>query len=355
MPAALEPPAEADWRLRAYQPGDEGPLREGFERVYGRPLSEASWRWKLKTRPSPAENLWLAVDRDDRPVFHYAGIPGRLHLPTGTFDALVGVDYWTLPEYRRRGIFTRCASWVHEHWRRAGVVGLLGAPNEQFGSRRRYLGWRHLFPLRWLIRPLRPEAIAARRLGVSSLGRIRAPGMVWNRLWDRRSPIAAGIDLRVGTAEQLSEEGSFDTGRWGFEHGSAWARWRYLECPHHDFQVLLAYRRERLTGYVAWRLEEQTDRRFAYIAELTCASRDAAVRDALISAAIDHCLASDAVAVATLAMPGTDLYRAWRRRGFLLSWGSFGIHCLPFSDEMSPAALRDPRRWDLVGGDFDVI
>ena len=353
--APQEPPAEADWRLRPYRSGDEVLLREGFERVFGRPISEATWQWKLKTRPAPTENVWLAVDRDERPVFHYAGIPCRLRLPAGCFDAMVAVDLWTLPEYRRRGIFTRCASWVHEHWRRAGVVGLLGAPNEQYGSRDRYLGWRRLLPLRWLIRPLRPEAIAARRLGISLLERVRWPGRLWDRLSDVRPETAPGIEIRLETPAGLAGEQRLDTARCCLERSEPWIRWRYLQCPRYDYSVLVARRKDRMVGYLAYRLDDAESGSFAFIAELAASPEDPGVREALIGAAIERLRDAGSVAVATLAVPSTDLYRAWRRRGFLFSWGDFGIQCLPLRDEMSPGDLRDPSLWDLSGGDFDVI
>ena len=104
--ATEKPPPRGDgWRLRAYREGDERWIVQQFERVFRRRISAELWRWKFKTFPSPVENVWLAVDGDDRPIFQYAAMPHRLRLPTGTADALVLVDLWTAPEYRRRNIF----------------------------------------------------------------------------------------------------------------------------------------------------------------------------------------------------------------------------------------------------------
>ena len=347
------PPHTSEWRLRAVRPGDGPRILEGFARVNGRAMSEASWRWKLRTRPATVDNAWIAVDRDERPIFHYAGIPCRLRLPAGTFDALVVVDLWTLPEHRRRGVFTRCARWVHEHWRRGGIAGLLGAPNEQFGSRDRFLGWRHLFPLRWQIRPLRPEAIVARRLGRPGLGRLRGLGTAWNRLWDRRLP--PGIEIRQVGLDQLAGASWPEATGWGVERGEPWLRWRYLTCPHHPYRVLAARCEDRLAGYLAYRVEEHGGRRFAFVAELVAEEDDSTVTEALITAVIERLKSAGAVAVATLAVPSTELYRAFRRRGFVFSWGSFGVQCVPFSGVMDPAVLRDPRCWTFAGGDLDVI
>ena len=69
--------------MRPYQPGDERDLVALFQRVFGRPLTETHWRWKLKQLPSPVENVWLAVAQNGNPIFQYAGIPVRYHLPIG--------------------------------------------------------------------------------------------------------------------------------------------------------------------------------------------------------------------------------------------------------------------------------
>ncbi len=362
------PPSDQAWRLRGYQPGDERAILAGFERVYGWQMTEATWRWKLKTRESLTENVWVAVDRREQPIFHYAGIPCRLQLPDGTFDALVAVDLWTLPEYRRQGMFTRCAGWIHEHWREAGYVGLIGAPNEQFGSRDRYLGWRPLFPLRWQIRPIRPQAIAARRLGFAGSSRAHGIDRLWNRWWDRGAKIPTG--WVVHAAENRSPNaGALTAGcdvmpqtsaSWGLERGTEWVRWRYQACPRFDYSVLIARHHKRDGngldgGYLVYRIEELAGRRFGFIAEVVAEGNDPVVIEALMTAGIARLVSAGVDAIASLAVPSTDLYRRWRRRGFLFSWGSFGVQCLPFSAQMDPQVLRDPQRWSLTGGDFDVI
>lgn len=349
------PPRTDDWCLRPARPADVPRILEGFDRVYGRAPSAATWYWKLATRASAVDDAWIAVDRDGRPIFHYAGLPCRLRLPAGSFDARVAVDLWTVPEYRRQGIFTRCARWVHEQWRQAGVVGLFGAPGEQFGSRDHVLGWRRLFPLRWQIRPLRPEAIVARRLGLPGLARLRIAGRGWNGFWNLRARLAPGIEIRRVGLEELAGTAWPEAAGWGLERGADWIRWRYLTCPRHDYRVWVACRGERAAGYLVDRVEEQDGRRFAYVAELVAEDGDAAVLESLISAAVARLEADGAVAIATLAVPGTASCAAWRRRGFLFSWGSFGLQCLPLSDVMDPAELRDPRRWTVAGGDLDVI
>ncbi len=343
------------WRLRAYREGDEHWIVRQFERIFRRHLSAESWRWKLKTLPSPVENVWLAVDGDDRPIFQYAAIPRRLRLPAGTADVLVLVDLWTAPEFRRRGIFTASARWVHNYWRRHGVAGVLSPFNARREPRYRRLGWRHLFPLSWQIRPLRPEAIAARRLRIPSLARWRWFGQVWNRWCDRGARPALGVEIReIGGGDLAALEPARPAGRrFSLAHDAAWVRWRYLACPHHRYAVLAARRAGGAAGHLAYRIEESNGRCFAFVAELV-ADQPEVARE-LIDAATARCADRSAVAVATLAVPGTGLCRAWRRRGFLFSWGQFCVHWLPLRDDPPLAQLRDPRAWEMTGGDYDVI
>ncbi len=348
-----QPPRGDGWRLRAYREGDERWIVLQFERVFGRRISEELWRWKLKTRPSPVENVWLGVDDDDRPIFQYAAIPRRLRFPGGAVDVLVLVDLWTAPEYRRRRIFTTSARWVHDHWRRSGIAGVLSPFNARGEPRYRRLGWQYLFPLRWRIRPLRPEAIAARRLGIPALQRWRWLGGAWNRFWDRGAMPVPEVEIR-----EIGEppEGGWEIParvRFALEHDPAWVDWRYFASPHHRYSLLAASRSGRPAGHLAYRIENSGDRRFAFVAELVGDAPE--VERALIDAVVTRLASRSVVAVATLATPGTDLDRAWRRRGFVFSWGQFCVHWLPLRDDPPWVQLRNPRAWEMTGGDYDVI
>lgn len=359
-PSLLDnPPEGSGWRLRPVRPDDEAGIVASFEQANSRALTAEAWRWKLGKPAGSAATAWVAVDGAERPICHYAGIPCRLRLPAGVFDALVAVDAWTVPEFRRQGIFTRCAEWIHEYWRRAGFVGLLGAPNEQWGSRGRLLGWRPLFPLKWQIRPLRPEAIVARRLRLPAVGRLGIFSSAWNGLWAIRSGSrqkgASAIEVRELAGEPMEDLPRSDPSSWGLERGADRVRWRYLDCPLHDYRTLIARHQGRDAGYAVFRLAEDQGRRFAFVAELGCAASEPQVRGALITEIVSRAKAAGADAIATLAVPSTDAYGAWRRHGFVFSWGSFGIHCRPFNQAMDPAVLREPSRWDMVGGDLDVI
>jgi hypothetical protein len=347
------------WTIRPYRPGDERELTALFLRVFGRPITEAHWRWKLKQLPSPVENVWLAVD-DRKPIFQYAGIPLRYRMPAGDTTVMVSVDTMTDPDFRRRGLLTEVGQATYDAWRNAGVPFVLGLPNQQWGSRTGALGWELLFPLRWLIRPLRPEAVLARRVGLPALSRLAPLSSLWNSFWDRRIRPDATIQVRAidqaGPEFDLLWQACLADSRLSVVRDSAWVDWRYLTAPVLEYHVLLAERAGQPVGYLAYRLEEHAGATWGYIAELQTAQADAKGRHALIGQAIKHMRAAGAEAALTLAAPDTPVYQTFRRAGFI--WGRrgfFTVQLVPLGPNLPMDLLREPLNWNICGGDFDVI
>lgn len=343
--------------IRPYRPGDERVLVELWEEVFGRPMTEDHWRWKLKHLPSPVENVGLAVTEDDRPVFQIGGIPCRFLLLGREATVMVAVDAMTAPPYRRRGLLARVGRHTWDQWQSAGIPLVLGLPNEQYN--RAVLQWQPLFRLAWMIRPLRPERLLARRLKLPALSRVRIFGSLWNSLWDGWSRGSAQV--RVRELEQAGAEvdllwrncyGAFD---FSIVRDSAWLNWRYFAAPHHRYRVVLAEREEQPVGYVVYRVEQGTGRRFGFIPEIFHDPEDGEGLRVLITEVLRRLRAEGAEAVATLAVPNTVLYRTFRRAGFLFSWGSFSVECALFDQRLTMALLRRPEAWHVAGGDFDVV
>ena len=345
----------SDWRLRPMRAGDEPGIRRLLERGFGRRLEQADWRWKFKLRPSPVENVWLAVDRADRPIFHYGGVPRTLRLGDEERDVMIAVDSVTEPELRRRGILTAGVRRAHRAWAKAGFACVLGLPNEQWGSRIQALDWRPLFPLTWLTRPLRPEQLLARRLGCPPLGKLDVSGRPGRSL--PREPPDSSVEIHE--VERLGEEVGAVAAACASEgllmpaRDAAWLDWRYAACPLHRYRMLAARRAGRLAGYLVYRFDPES--RYGFIAELCTTPDDHAARYALAVAAAERLDRRDAVAVAALAAPDTALFRSLCRACFLSRRKSFGVHCVPLAGDFDPATLRDPCRFWLQAGDFDVI
>lgn len=344
-------------QVQPYSLGDESDLVALFQRVYGRSSTTDHWRWKLQWPDCPVDNVWLARTEDE-PIFQYAAIPTRFSLNHRTVTMMVSVDTMTAPEFRRRGLLTRVASRAYAQWRDGGIAFVIGLPNDQWGSRLDALGFQSLFPLQWLMRPLRPEVMIARRLRVPVLDRATLPAALWNSL------LNTGIrkDPAVSLEPVSHADGAFDElwhtleRAWAFStvRDSRWVDWRFLKSPTRSYTVTLARRRGRPVGYSAYALSGSEEYPSAYLAELLSSPTDPAARDTLMSALLDRLRAARARAVYTLAVPGTSNFQWLRRCGFFPRH-TFSVRLAALADHMPWQLLRNPEHWNLSGADFDVI
>jgi hypothetical protein len=343
--------------VRPYHEQDVPALVELFARVFGRPITDEHWRWKLAARPAPASNVWLAL-ADGRPVFQYAGIPQSYELEGRAATAFVSVDTMTDPHFRKRGLLTQVAAHAYAAWREAGAAFVIGLPNQQWGSRTNALGWQQLFPLRWMARPLLPHALAARRLRMPWLARLPGVGQIWNAAFDWRLQ----RDASVATASVTSAGPEFDElwcrlrGRYGFlaVRDSAWVNWRFLGSPLDRYEVIAARRHGTLAGYLAFRFAESGERVNVKLAELWCSPDDRGVFDTLLLELLARARSRRAQLISTLAVPDTWPFHALRRGGFFAG-ADFSVQMVPLSAAPSADALRARHHWFMSGADFDVI
>jgi hypothetical protein len=347
-----------DWTIRPAHAGDERGLVELFRRSFGHDVSEAHWRWKFQQLSSPVPNDWLALD-GERPIFHSGGIPLRYQIPTGATVAMVSVDTMTDPEYRRRGLLTQVAGQMYAAWTAAGIPFVIGLINDQWRSRAPALGWEPLFLLRWVIRPLRPSAIILRRLHLPG-ARIDTVDSAWNGMWDRRVPHDRSLTIRTLAAagsevDQVWQRCAPDAGI-SIVRDAAWVNWRYLTNPTLRYRVLLAEDGVgQPCGYAVYRLEHTPQHALGYVAEVLVPRNEPAVLSTLVAHVSRSLRAEGAHLVAAQIPPGTGLYAALRRAGFIASWGDFSVQLVPLASALPVQALRDPRNWTMWGGDYDSI
>jgi len=271
---------------------------------------------------------------------------------------MVSVDTMTAPEFQRRGLLTQVARQAYEAWRGSGVAFVIGLPNNRWGSRTGALGWQPLFPLQWMVRPLRPEAFLARRLGLPVLKRATFPATIANRLLQARLRRDPEVQTeRVGTADesfdQIWERCKTD---WSFStvRDRSWVNWRFLSCPSRTYELTLARRAGQPVGYCVHNLVTLEERATAYLADILVARTDPVARDTLLWQLIETLLASNVEALSTLAVPGTAWFRCLRRVGFIPRH-AFSVQWVPLSAQLPADLMHDPNRWNLTGADFDVI
>jgi len=354
LPAVNSVPRD-EIAIRSFRNGDERALTSLFETVFGKRMSEREWRWKLAPT-FKVPNVWLATHAE-QPIFQYAAMPTRFKIDERASDVMVAVDAMTAPRFRRRGLLTEVVGRAHEAWRDAGVAFVIGLPNQQWGSRARALGWRKLFPLQWLARPLRPEALIGRRLGLPGLGRVRVFGTVWNRFANRR--LRRRSDIEVTQVESAGAEFDLiwdccraDTA-FSAVRDAEWIERRFISSPARAYQVLLARRGNLPTAWLTYSLNRHEGRTSAQLVELFAAESDTESSTALMLE-LQHRLGErDADLVYTLAVPGTPLFKWFRSLGFIRG-PSFGVQLAPLATDLPLERLQSPRAWRLTGADFDV-
>lgn len=344
------PPA---WRERPFIAADVPGVVDLFHRAFGRPTSAEHYIWKLRTRPTPVENVALAVDGNDRPMFHLAGIPCRVRLGNEDRWVMVAVDGMTDPAWRRQGVLTQVTSGLFDRWRAAGVALVLGLPNDQWRSRISALGWKPMFPLAWLVRPILPQKIIARRFGIAALADAAWVDGLWNRLWD--GPAERGIV--VSELERAGEEWSAFwralRPRLGpcFARDADWINWRYLDASGAGFRVLQVKREGKAAGFLALRVRDGG----GLIGEVFTSPDDLPAFAALVRSAVQRLSADGVAVVRALAVPGSWPYRAYRRLGFFSGRHAFGVHGVILDPAVAWAVWRREPGWQLSGGDFDAV
>jgi hypothetical protein len=74
-----------------------------------------------------------------------------------------------------------------------------------------------------------------------------------------------------------------------------------------------------------------------------------------LRSALAHLRRNGADSVACLVAAGSPLHGQLRRHGFVFPRGEYGACFIPFDERIDLTHLRDPRRWLMTGGDFDVV
>lgn len=351
---------EGAWRVRPFAPGDETSLIGLFERVFGRPMTTAHYRWKLLDAPGRGSipNIWVA-EADGRIIGQYAGSPVRFHLEGRVVTALHGCDVMTDPGWRRRGVLTDLGTRAHRSWREAGVPFVYGLHYGGWGSRRHHLGWREMFPARWMWHPLDAGRLLEDRLpGPDALARVLALPATAGSATARAVAAVRGRGVAVEPAERDDVEVLDQL--WsklrrkdaaGVVRDAAWVRHRYLSAPDREYGLLVAQREREPCGYLAYGVRDGR----GSLVDLFTAPADGACRAALLAGALETMRASGVRHVRTLIpLPG-PMASALVAAGFLPARGRYDVSLVWLGEGTPPRALSAPSRWLTAGGDFDVV
>lgn len=115
--------------IRPYQPGDEQQILELFKISFGKPLSEAYWKWRFADHPEKKMMIMLMWD-GDKLAGHYAVSPVRMLVEKEEILTALSMTTMTHPDYAGRGIFTELAEALYSTEKAANnLTAVWGYPN----------------------------------------------------------------------------------------------------------------------------------------------------------------------------------------------------------------------------------
>ena len=343
-----------DFEVRAFQKGDEQGLVDLFGRCFGRQSSLAHWTWKMQPCETDFDTMWLAV-KDGRPVGQYVGTPIPIWINGKPGRGIAIFDTMVDPSMRRKGVLTAVGSAAHQHWQDSGIQLGFGLPNQQWGSRAAALGWIEMFPLNWLVRVLRPEAILARRTKIGALKHATALGAVARKVIGRSSEASEfrfeNFEVAPESLDKIAESWRCNSST-QIARGRDWVQKRYLNCPSADYRLVLGLRDGQPFGFAIYRVIDG-DAHQVIITEVITVEASQNPHNALVTEIERQSLELGVETIRTLAVPGKTNYQYFREAGFIEKTPGFTLQLVPFDDALKARkALED---WDFQPGDFDVV
>lgn len=351
------------WVVREYRAGDEVAAVALYNRIFGKDLTLAQYRWKLIDAPGAAEmaTTWFA-DADGQIAGQYAATPMRFRVDGQTLPIAHVCDVMTHPEFRRQGILSTVGETAHRNWQESGLAFVSGIPHKGWGSRSAYLNWHQIYRMPWQWLPLNIDDMLRGKslLPAAAAKIISAPLRAVVQLRRRRlKKVAGDISIQpVGSADDR-----FD--RIWHHHkkfykalvvrDAAWIQYRYLQAPDMGYGVLLAERDRQPVGYLAFRIRNLPIGTVGYIADLFCEPDDWPAQAGLIAAVLDYFEQNGARAALTVVSEKSRIYEAFRRSGFWRRYGHFDVSIVPLSKALPMNILDQARHWFSMGGDFDII
>jgi hypothetical protein len=144
--------------FRSFREEDLGRVLSLFLDVFGKEMDETFYRWRFLDNPFGPAMVLLALD-GDRLASHYAVCPALSLIEGKPVLTAQSMTTMTHPDYGGRGLFPAMARALYDQIHGAhGVRAVFGFPNPNshyaFGAK---LGWRDLFPLFFLERPVAEE------------------------------------------------------------------------------------------------------------------------------------------------------------------------------------------------------
>ena len=238
------------YRIRSYRSGDEPAILELFRDSFGSDLSLERWAWKYHHNPRGGPRISLAFSPDGELACQYCAYPVRWRglPPTSPADGHQVGDKMTRPSARTVGrgptsLLARTGRHFYLTQCRGRVAfnyGFNTGNSRKFSCRFLEAAVVEDVPYRELPPDTRLRSKRQRRTGLKGGARLDA------RYDVRRITRGSEVDARFDALFEAVSD------RYGLlvERSAEYVRWRYLDCPAKGPELVAAYRRGRLAGWV---------------------------------------------------------------------------------------------------------
>ena len=331
--------------IRAYRPGDEHGLVEGYNKMFPQPRDLQHWYWKFRDAPigdNPVGRTQIAVaDAGDAGIVGtYTSMMVRVRMEGEDLVAAQGLDMWVFPEFRRKaarpGLFVQVGL---KHYEMFGGTAPGQArfhygwpiPNWRIGQR--YLRYENVRDWDFLFRQTPPDGFPERptsdALEVVHVARFREDvDLLWDHLKD-----AAGLAI---------------------VRDSAYLNWRYADAHDRDYELYECRERGsgKLRGVFVFARSDFLFPGSAFIVDWLCPADDDDATTAMVAMAERRTNESRRSVLATLFPQLDARFLKFQQLGFLVYGTSYFLVVIPFD---SRGTLFYREQWYHTAGDSDLL
>jgi hypothetical protein len=350
------------WIERPFQDGDEIKLPVLYEDTIGEWIGSDAWRWLFMNAPAGKGYTWLA-DHDGFLAGQYTVVPVDMMILGRRVRTTQSVDTMTHSKYRKQGIFLTLARDVYEEARNDNVVLVYGFPNENsHPGFIKHLDFITLTNAKTFLRPVKIDDAITVKLKIPVISSVL--GYISRLIYDLIFPLKSGnrADVQIKSASRFPDEAEklFESISGEFPNmvvrDTRYLNWRYPDRPNKEYEILLAWRGEILSGYCVTGKTGRLDLKIGCIMDIFADPSDSKTISLLIGNAVKAMFKKNMVAVGCMINDGSPFVKHLRRAGFLFSVRNFPyIIRILHPEEVDIEKLRDMSKWHITFGDSDFV
>lgn len=367
MPGQAQEPREVV--IRKFREGDEKPLNDLFNAIFGQNRSLEDWRWKFSGHPKGKGNFVTVGEVGSQIIGEYP----NLVIPFKYLDSVQyfgqTVDNCVHPDYRGgiKGVQSRIFFFTVQWYEDENVWIGFGFPNRAaYVVGKRALRYRDIATIPMLFRRLSLR-LALRRMapwlpaGISEMAGRGSALVYW--LWLTGKP--PGWRGRVITRRITSFDERFDRLWERAKEGYAlsavrdkeFLNWRYAAKPGHPYVIFAAEREGEPLGFVVGKVKEEGASRIGLLMDLlTVPQEGPGVDDLLVRHLLRHFITQRVDYGLAWMLPHDRLYPCLLRQG-MFERDDFPkthmIYVITSPGKPDEGVIREVRNWHLTLGDGD--